>query len=175
MSDNTPQAEPPAKGWQMAAIYAVQMVVCSVILLAGYHAAGAPSVQWAIVSVAVVLQPGLKESMGASLSRIWANLIGAGVGLVVGLALGDSAWQFLLAVVIVIFVCQRLKLEQSLRSACVAVTIVMLTYQGRLVSSSLERTISVIVGSGLALLVQYAAVRISERYFKQPNVPQASA
>jgi uncharacterized membrane protein YgaE (UPF0421/DUF939 family) len=142
-----------------AAVYAAQVLCCAVILLTGYRLAHAPSVQWAIVSAVMVMQPGLKESVKASLDRIAANLIGAAVGLLVAWLVGDSAWQFLLALTAVIFICVGARLEGSLRSACVAVTIVMLTAEGNVVASGLERAISVIAGCAVALVVEYGAAR----------------
>jgi uncharacterized membrane protein YgaE (UPF0421/DUF939 family) len=144
-----------ASSVQVAILYAVQIVACAVILLAGYRATKAPSVEWAIVTAAVVLQPGLKESLAASMNRIAANLIGAGVGLGIGELAGDSEWQFIVGLIVVIFICERLRLEQSLRSACVAVTIVMVAHGESLVASGVQRTASVVIGSGVALLAQY--------------------
>jgi uncharacterized membrane protein YgaE (UPF0421/DUF939 family) len=144
-------------------IYAAQMVFCSAVLLAGYRLAHAAAVQWAIITVAVILQPGLQATLTASTSRIAANLIGAAVGLGTGLILGDSYWQFILALLITIFLCHGIRLDQSMRSACVAVAIVMLSSEGHLVSSGLERTTAVIIGCAAAL-----AVGLGTRFIWRP-------
>jgi len=155
---------------RIAALYAFQILFCAAILLAGYHIARAPSVQWAIVSAIMVMQPGLKESLNASFTRIAANLIGAAVGLGVGCLLGDSVWQFLLALALVIFICEAANLQGSLRSACVAVTIVMLTSEAHVVTSGLERAISVIVGCAVALLNEYGIAVWQRRVGKERKV-----
>jgi uncharacterized membrane protein YgaE (UPF0421/DUF939 family) len=119
--------------------------------------------------VAVILQPGLQATLKASTSRIAANLIGAGVGLGIGLVLGDSYWQFLLALVITIFLCHGMRLDQSVRSACVAVAIVMLSSDGHLVSSSLERTTAVIIGCAAALAVGLGTIFIRRAFSPPPS------
>ena len=54
----------------------------------------------------------------------------------------------------VIVCCLALRLEQSLRSACVSVIIVMTTGEGHVVANGIQRAVGVAIGATLAVSVQ---------------------
>lgn len=139
-------------GW-----YAVQVVLSAGLLILGYHIAHAPSALWAVVSAVLVIQPVLEQALAASLVRICANAIGGIVGIIVGRLFGDGVWQVLLAMVIVILICERLRLDLGLRTACVSVAIIMMVHDGAVTSTGVQRLVAVIIGCVLALMVQVAA------------------
>ncbi|MDB5386225.1 MAG: rane protein [Planctomycetaceae bacterium] len=148
----------------LAVIFAAQVVVCAALLHFGYHLAGASGVYWAIISAILVLQPGLSQSLNASVIRIAANLIGAMIGLLVGYSLGTDGWHVVLAMVAVIFICEPLRLDFGLRTACVSAIIVMTAHGSESVlTNSVDRFIAVVVGCGLALVVQLLADRVRRR------------
>jgi uncharacterized membrane protein YccC len=134
--------------------YAVEVVICITALRWGYAIVGSGGALWAIVSAVVVLQPGVRQSLLVASQRILANLIGACVGFVWTGLLGAGSWQTPLGIVAVVAICQALRLEQSLRAACVALLIVTTTGDGNLASTSLSRFLAVLVGSAVALGVQ---------------------
>jgi uncharacterized membrane protein YgaE (UPF0421/DUF939 family) len=148
---------------QTAVLYAAQVVLSVSLVMEGYHLWGAATSLWAVVSAILVIQPAVEQSIATSAIRIAANIIGGLAGIVVGHFLGDGIWQFLLALVVVVFVCDFLKLDLGLRTACVSVAVIMLKADGRVVSTSQERMVGVIVGCVTALCVQLAAERLRKR------------
>jgi uncharacterized membrane protein YgaE (UPF0421/DUF939 family) len=142
---------------QTAALYAAQVVLAVSLVMGGYHLYGSPAALWAVVSAILVIQPAMEQSIATSAVRIAANIVGGLAGIVVGHFLGDGIWQFLTALVLVVFICDLLKLDLGLRTACVSVAVIMLKSEGRVVSTSRSRMVSVIIGCLTALCVQLLA------------------
>ena len=140
--------------WAAGAAYAVEAAICASLLWTGYAWSGFDGGRWAVVSAIVVLQPGVTQSFHSSVFRILANLIGVSVGLAAVWLLGTAAWQVILAMLVVIVCCLSLRLEQSLRSACVSVIIVMTTGEGHVVANGIQRAVGVAIGATLAVSVQ---------------------
>lgn len=147
----------------VATMFAVQSVICTLILTFAYARAHSAGVYWAIVSAVLVLQPGIEQSISASAIRIAANLIGATTGLAIGWAFGTGVWQVPLAIVLVCFICEFLKLDLGLRTACVSVVIVMLANEGRVTTTSLERVAAVLAGCVVAVILQIVLDRVGSR------------
>ena len=137
-----------------SALYIAQAVVCILALKGLYAATGWLGGIWAIISAVLALQPGTRQSLATSILRILANTVGAGVAYLVGRFLGDGLWQLLTAIGLVVIVCESLRLDPALRTACVAVIIVLTANNGHVATSSLERFSSVLIGCGMALAVQ---------------------
>lgn len=144
----------------VAALFAAQTIVCSLILFALYSRLKTGGLWWACVSAVLVLQPGIEQSISASAIRIAANLIGATIGLAIGRLLGAGPTQVLTAMVIVVFVCEGLRLDLGLRTACVSVIVVMTANEGRVVTTSVERFSAVFAGCGVAVVVQLIVERL---------------
>lgn len=158
------QRDRKGQGIALATLFSGQVLACSILLHSGYYLMNARGVYWAIVSAILVLQPGLQQSANASAARIAANIIGAGTGLAVGILLGTDAWHVAMALVIVIFICEPLRLDFGLRTACVSTIIVMAAHGSESVlTMGIERCLSVIVGCVLAMVVQIAAERIRRK------------
>ena len=147
----------------MASFYAAQVVLCASILLGAYRYAHARGVYVAIISTCLCVQPVLDQAIGASAVRIAANFVGGMVGVMVAKTLGDGGWQTLVGLVVVCFVCEWLRLDLGLRTACVTVTIVMLANIGNVMLTSEERCLDVFLGCGLAVGVQYVASIVRQR------------
>jgi len=147
----------------LAASYGLQAIVASSILLLGLFFVDSLAVAWAIISAIIAIQPGLQQSLAASLTRIVANIVGALVGLALGEVLGIGPWQVLVGIVIVVVLCQFLRLEDGLRIACIAVVIVLSIQATSVVHSAIERSLTVITGCIVGTMVQYTAERISQR------------
>jgi len=158
-----------------ATLFAGQAVVCAVLLLWGYGYFKKPAGNWAIMSACLALQPGLVQSIGASLVRIAANVVGAIIGLAVGSLLGVGGWQLIVALVAVVFACQLLRLDLALRSACVTVIIILTFNHGNVLLTGLERSSAVIIGCSLAVIVQMVIEGLREWFgwTEKPLTPPA--
>lgn len=138
----------------VAALYAVQAVVCIVILHWLYDWRDWHGVLWAMVAAIMALQPGLSQSVVTSFIRITANTVGAGVALGVAQLHVREEWQLIISLPIIVFSCELLRLNLALRTACVAAVIVLTTSEGHVQTSALERFTATIVGCLMALVVQ---------------------
>src|SRR6516165_7495431 len=67
--------------------YAAQAVVATALVIALYDWLGKGTAMWAAVSAVLVLQPRFQRSLAASATRVIANLLGAGIGVAVSLAI----------------------------------------------------------------------------------------
>lgn len=114
---------------------------------------------WALISVITVTEPELHAAWKAFLSRILNTLVGAGVGMLVLYLLGPGFWEILFAITLSVLICTHLiKVQGSWRLAPVTVAIVMtpsLLAASRAagISTAIDRTEEVLVGSVAALLV----------------------
>jgi uncharacterized membrane protein YgaE (UPF0421/DUF939 family) len=159
---------------QVAALYSVQAAVCILLLEWGYSLGHFEGSIWAVISAILALQPGFGQSVVTSVLRILANTVGAFVALIIGNVpgLGPPEMRLILAIVIVVFTCELIRLDQAVRTACVAV-IIVLTIGGEthfLISSGEERFFATIVGCGLAMIVQLVTDMIRERLKGQKRV-----
>jgi uncharacterized membrane protein YgaE (UPF0421/DUF939 family) len=144
---------------QVASLFALQAILSSSLLIAGYTLAHAHALTWAIVSAVLVIQPGIEQSLAASAVRIAANLVGGLIGLAVGQFLGLGYPQLLLALALTVFASEFLRIDLGLRTACVATIIVMTSLDGHVTTSALERLSAVLIGCltavGVQLLAEY--------------------
>ncbi|HEY1921628.1 MAG TPA: FUSC family protein [Tepidisphaeraceae bacterium] len=153
----------------LATIYAAQAITCTIILTVGYQRASAPGLGWAIISAIIVLQPGIQASLATSVSRILANVVGAIVAVAVEYFAGNGTGQLVVAITIIVFLCEALRLDMGLRAACVSAVIVMTFHETRIVMTSVDRSISVMIGSALAVIVQIAASRLRQWFIPPPD------
>jgi uncharacterized membrane protein YgaE (UPF0421/DUF939 family) len=154
-----------------SALYIAQAIICILSLKVLYAAIGWLGVLWAMISAVLALQPGTAQSLATSIIRILANTVGAVVGYLVGRYLGDGLWQLLAAITLVVIVCESLRLDPALRTACVAVIIVLTSNEGHFRTSSLERFSAVLLGCGMALLVQFVTDILRQLLFKKTVRP----
>jgi len=155
------QPRPAAESLRTAALYTGQVLVTVGLLLAGYRLAHGSAVMWALVSAVLVVQPALEQSIATSVVRVAANTIGGIVGILIARFFGDGVWQMLVALVIVVFICERLHLDLGLRTACVSLIIVMMSNGSEVFSSGKQRLSAVVIGCVSALIVQliFEAIR----------------
>ena len=138
----------------VAALYATQAIICVVLLKWLYNAEHWSAVVWALIAAILALQPGLSQSVVTSIIRISANTVGAAVALGVSRLDLHPELRLILALVIVVFTCELLRLNLALRTACVAVIIVLSASEGHVLTSGTERFTATIMGCLMALLVQ---------------------
>jgi len=159
----------------LAAIYAAQAVTCAALLSLGYQRASVPGLGWAVISAVIVLQPGIQASLEASVARICANVVGAVVAVAVERWTGIGTGQLLVAIIVIVFICEALRLDMGVRAACVSAVIVKTFHDGRFVMTSVDRSISVMIGSALAVIVQFAGSRLKHWIFGWRHDASASA
>lgn len=143
--------------------FALEAGGCCVVLYGAYAIAKAPGVGWAIVSAILVLIPDVKQSVATALARVSANIVGALTGLAVAKLWNEHPPAILLAIVLTSYICHMLRLDLGLRTACVAVVIIMTAHPGEVVMSSFERFIAVIAGCGVGVVVQLTALWVQQR------------
>ena len=139
-----------------ALIFAAQAVICTLAALAIYDWAGAAGGMWAAVSAILVLQLHVRKSLAASIVRVLANLIGVATGVVVSMAFPHGPAAVAVSLVVVILLCELLRLDLGLRSACASLLIVTLSPDPALLHRGEQRAVAVIIGCGIALVVQLA-------------------
>jgi uncharacterized membrane protein YgaE (UPF0421/DUF939 family) len=146
--------------FSQALIFAAQAVICTLAALAVYNWTGAAGGMWAAVSAILVLQLHVQRSLAASIVRVLANLIGADAGVIVSMAFPDGPAAVAVSLVVVILLCELLRLDLGLRSACASLLIVTLSPDPALLHRGEQRAVAVIVGCGIALLLQLRSSRI---------------
>jgi uncharacterized membrane protein YgaE (UPF0421/DUF939 family) len=162
---NIAQADRPntTRSWLLALIAAGQAALSTLILIFLYRFAGWHEVLWAVISAVLVVQPGFRQSLTSLVTRVIANIVGACTGLVVGLLIKDPTAAVVLALVIVILLCELWRLDVGVRPACASVIIVMMFGEGHLLGSSLNRVVAVAIGCTIAVLVQLLTVPLVRR------------
>jgi len=149
---------------QTAALYAGQVVLAVSLLMEGYHLCSSQSPLWAVVSAILVVQPAMEQSIATSAVRIAANTVGGMAGILVGFFLGNGIWQFLLALLLVVLICEIFKFDLALRTACVSVAVIMLRSDvGGVATTSWERLFGVVIGCVTALCVQLLAEMVRKQ------------
>jgi uncharacterized membrane protein YgaE (UPF0421/DUF939 family) len=146
-----------------AAVFAAEAVVCVLAALKLYERMGSAGGLWAAVSAVLVLQPGVQQSLAASVVRVIANLLGAGTGVVVSLIFPHGTAAVCVSLAVLILLCEWLRLDLGLRSACASLLIVTLSPDPELLHRGVERAVAVLVGCGIALTLQFALQLVRQR------------
>lgn len=136
-------------------VYAGQAIFATIVILRAYDWAGKPGGMWAAVSAVLVLQPGFRRSFAASAIRVIANLLGVGIGALVGVIVGNRIEAVCISLLLIVLVCEFARLDMGVRSACASVLIVAIG-TNPLLARSIERATAVFIGCGMALLLQFA-------------------
>lgn len=111
---------------------------------------------WTLVSILLVLSPEGKDAISLAEVRIKANLVGAGTGLILFFLHPPAFFMICLGVLIVLVVCELLKLQVATRSALASVVIISIHETGKYFwQVALERAAGVIGGCLIALLITY--------------------
>ncbi|MBL7840025.1 MAG: FUSC family protein [Cyclobacteriaceae bacterium] len=115
---------------------------------------------WSLISVILVLSPEGKDALDLALTRIKANFIGAGTGVLILLLHLPSPWNLAAGAIISLFICDRLNLNAGARSTLAAMIIILLHQEGstggaHLWDSALSRIVAVVSGCLLGLLITY--------------------
>lgn len=135
----------------MAKCVAGALLVFLIAHLMNYH-----DYIWCLISVMLVLSPDGTDAVSLAMSRIKANLVGAGAGLLMLLVHPSAVVMVSGGIAITVAACTLLKLEASTRSALAATIIVTLHEAGKHIwDTALERVLSVLAGCLLGLVVTF--------------------
>ncbi|HZX75284.1 MAG TPA: FUSC family protein [Cyclobacteriaceae bacterium] len=142
---------------KMLLIYASKCVIgillCYTVSLFLYRWIDYP---WSLLSVVLVLSPEGKDAVQLALTRIKANVVGAGIGFMILASQIPTPWNIASGAAISLFVCDRLKLNEGARSTLAAMIIILLHQEGtHLWDSALSRVSAVFVGCLLGLVITY--------------------
>lgn len=115
---------------------------------------------WSLISVMLVLSPEGKDALDLALTRIKANFVGAGTGILILLLHISSPWNLAAGAIISLFICDRLTLNAGARSTLAAMIIILLHQEGTIAGthlwdSALSRIVAVVIGCLLGLLITY--------------------
>ena len=159
----TPPAVPLAHVGISYALRTTASAVLSLLVCKWLHI---ESPIWAVVSAVVVILPKVEGSVSSAALRVIANLVGATVGVIVG-ALGLSPVPSLIIGLLgVAGACRLLRIDDTARTASVAVVIVLLRMPGlpgTLLGSSETRVLLVMLGCNVALAVTILAAGIERK------------
>jgi uncharacterized membrane protein YgaE (UPF0421/DUF939 family) len=112
--------------------------------------------RWSLISVALVLSPEGKDALELTLTRIKANLVGAGTGVVLLLSELPNPYNIAVGAALSLFICDRLNLNAGARSTLAALIIILLHNEGSHVwDSALNRVSAVVIGCLLGLGITY--------------------
>jgi uncharacterized membrane protein YgaE (UPF0421/DUF939 family) len=138
-------------------IYAAKCVTGTIIVFIFSSLLNYKDLGWCLISVILVLSPDGTDAVTLAFTRIKANTIGAGVGLLCLLISPMNMWVLSLALIVTLIFCYLFKLDAGARSALAATIIIMLHEEGKHVwDTALERVIAVLGGCILGLLITFA-------------------
>jgi uncharacterized membrane protein YgaE (UPF0421/DUF939 family) len=162
------------KSLEAALIFAGQTVICAFLLLFVYERLHGPASSWALISAVLVMQPGFQQSMAASATRIVANLIGGLTAAAIGLIAGHGPIAISVGFVLIILICEYLRLDMGVMTACVSVVIVLGKTDGDVVHSGLDRVFAVVLGCLIGLIVQLLSERLVGPIFRRPPLNEGN-
>lgn len=133
-------------------IFCTKCALAALLAYEAHFALGLHGAPWAPVSAVLVTHPSLHPSLRAAMIRVLTNLIGAGIGVLLALFIPQHALALALGVFFTGLACYFTRLDEGLRSGCVAVLIILMNREGDIWTHSLDRLISVWVGCVCAVL-----------------------
>jgi uncharacterized membrane protein YgaE (UPF0421/DUF939 family) len=150
----------PESGRRIGPSYALRTMFAAVISLVVSRWLHIGTPIWAVVSAVVVIVPEHHASVANAALRVVANLVGAGIGLAVGIVGLPSIPSLLIGLPIVAGLCRLFGLDAAVRSASVSVIIVLLRDPHGVLGSSESRVVQVLLGCLIALAISIVAARI---------------
>jgi uncharacterized membrane protein YccC len=127
---------------------------------------------WALISVIIATEPEISAALQAFNSRVLNTLIGCAIGLLFLYLLGPAPIWVLLGITASIFLCTHLiRVPGSWRVAPVTVAIVMTPSflgagKSASLSTAIDRTIEVLLGCMVALLITFVASQMQKVLFR---------
>ena len=147
-----------------ALLRSLTFVGTAIVILLSYRALGLAGENWAITSVALVMQTQARTSVRVAVIRVFINVISATVALV-ALHLGGTTTipGFAVALLVVGLFCYLTKLDEGIRSAYICVVIMIGADRFADLSTPIDRVAAVTVGSILGVVVSWIFAKIETR------------
>ena len=169
-------AQPQPSSWQ----YVLRIVAGCALLWLIFHRWGHSELLWAIISVIIVTEPELSAALLAFNTRIINTLIGCAVAFPLLYFLGPHFLSILLGISVSVFIsAQLIKAPGSWRVAPVTVAIVMTpgvleASRSASFKTAIDRTVEVVIGSVVALLITFVSALIKRLAGRLPAKEQHS-
>ncbi|NCD70707.1 FUSC family protein [Mucilaginibacter agri] len=126
---------------------------------------------WCLISIILVLAPDDKDAMNLATNRIYANLVGAGIGLTLFYIHPINLFMICIGITLSIIICDLLKLQAATRSAGVALLIITMHQPGEYFwDVALERAAGVVSGCLIGILITYIFHSVISKYLKNAVV-----
>lgn len=111
---------------------------------------------WCLISIILVIAPDHKDVMNLAITRIKANMVGAGIGLILLSIHPINLLMISIGIVLAIFAGQLLNLQTATRTAVISVLIITMHEQGHhFWNVAIERAIAVISGCVVGVILTY--------------------
>lgn len=131
---------------------------------------------WCLLSTLLVLAPDTKDSYKLAQTRIKANLVGAGVGLLIMTMNSTGIVWVTIGVVVAIVICYILKIDASARSAAVAVIIILIHDElHRWWEVAVDRAFGVLLGCVIGMIITFVFHQIEKWWMKRHPVTEIEA
>lgn len=112
-----------------------------------------PQLYWVLLSIVLVISPEAKDSKKIAIERFKANLIGSGIGLLCYFIGTPDRFIIAVGIILTISVCYFFNLMEVVRTAVVAIIIVMIHEQDSLSWTAAVEHLGVAIGCVIGLLV----------------------
>ncbi len=151
----------PENRRRTGAQYAIRILIGSVVAWLALHSVGHHDPLWAIISVVMVSEPELHSAVRAFRWRVTNTLVGCGVGVLFMWVVGPKIWAILLAMVVCVLICTWvMDAPTGWRIGPVSTAIVMTpgvlqNNQHMGIDEALLRTVAVLAGSAIAVIVAW--------------------
>jgi uncharacterized membrane protein YgaE (UPF0421/DUF939 family) len=124
---------------------------------------------WTLISIILVISPEEKNAALLTTERVISNLIGSVSGLIVYFLPINELIKISLAIVLAVMICRLFQLMKVVRSAVVAVLIILIEHKSG-VLTPFERFLTVLIGCLIGLIVTLSTTLIINQLKKKFNL-----
>ena len=156
-------------------ILVIYLIKCVVGILLAYELTTLLQLKdiasWCLLSTLLVLAPDTKDSYKLAITRIKANLVGAGVGFLILTVYTNGMIWVLIGVILAITICYLLKIETGARSAAVAIIIILMHDElHHWWEVAVDRAFGVLLGCFLGMAITFIFHQI-EKWWDKNHTP----
>lgn len=156
---------PEQPTWLNATLYpallrTLTFVGAAVVILFCFRSLGLGGGNWAITSVALVMQTQPKASFRVAAIRVFTNVVSATVALVALHLGGATTLSFAAALLVVGLFCYVTTLDEGIRSAYICVVIIVGVDRLGDLSPPVDRVMAVTIGSILGIAISWVFAKI---------------
>jgi uncharacterized membrane protein YgaE (UPF0421/DUF939 family) len=143
-----------------ALLRSLTFVGAAVAIVLSYRALDLPDENWAVTSVALVMQTQARASFHVAAVRVVINVVSASVALLALHLGGATIPSFAIALLLVGLFCYLANLDDGIRSAYICVVIIIGVDRFAAVSPPIDRVAAVAVGSAIGVGVSWVFAKI---------------